>query len=186
MNTIGKIALIGGGGLLGLATSLTVLGAIVGPARPVATAATTTTAGTTSTVSATATPTPTPRAAACPSGSHNGGAADTYSGCFADPTATPAPSQTCYRLMTGHDSDSGARSIIELKATGADAEYACMGMDAQDGRSQGTITFAVTPATHLASDAHLNCTTTVAGSNVAVYDNGTLFSRAAASGFCKG
>ncbi|MEA2670883.1 MAG: hypothetical protein QOG45_1103, partial [Chloroflexota bacterium] len=25
-----------------------------------------------------------------------------------------------------------------------------------------------------------------AGSNVAVYDNGTLFSRAAASGFCKG
>jgi hypothetical protein len=120
MNKVSKVSLITVGGLLGIATSLTVLGAIVTPpAKPVAKVTTTT--STTVTVTATpaptaaptpvptaaptAVPTPTPRAAACPSGFHNGTPGDTYSGCFANPTPTPAPSDNC-QMVTRFDDGS--------------------------------------------------------------------------------
>jgi hypothetical protein len=124
MNKVSKYSLITVGGVLGIATSLTVLGAIVSPpATPVA--KTTTTVSRTSTVTVTATaeptaaptpmstpvstptptaaPTPTPRAAACPSGFHNGTPGDTYSGCFPNPTPTPKPSDSCQVVVHYED-----------------------------------------------------------------------------------
>jgi hypothetical protein len=203
MNKISRIALVSVGGFL----SLTIIAGVAGSSKPAAapqakvevrtnTVTVTSTPEPTSvptleptavpTATPTPRPTPTPRAAACPSGFHNGKPGDSYSGCFADPTPTPVPSTTCYRLMSGDDSDTGAHAIIEMKVTGPTAEIGCMAIDIQDGSKNGTVTFAVTPTAMLASDAHYNCTTTLSGNTVVVYDNGTAFSRAAAGGFCKG
>jgi hypothetical protein len=127
-------------------------------------------------------PTPTPTAKPCPSGFQNGVAGDTYSGCYADPTPTPAPA--CYRLMQV-TLDTGQSAIMEIRAAGSTPDIACLAADLQNGKTFGSGTLTVVSTDHLASDAHYNCSTTVGGVPVDVFDNGTVLSRISAQSFCK-
>jgi hypothetical protein len=87
--------------------------------------------------------------------------------------------------MAGDDPASGVHTIVEMKVTGPTANVGCLGLDIQDGTTHGSMTFTVRPTAVLASDAEYNCTVTIVHNTIAVYDNGTTFSRAAAAGFCK-
>jgi hypothetical protein len=211
MNKASKIAVIGVGAFVGIV----VIAGIAGGGKPaptapatattstvtvIATARATPTATARATAAPTATPTPqptavptpeptavpvptpTPTAKPCPSGFHNGVAGDTYSGCYADPTPTPAPA--CYRLMQVV-LDTGQSTIVEIRATGSTPDLACLAADLQSGKTFGSGTLTVVSIDHLASDAHSNCSTTVGGIPVQVFDNGTALSRVFAQTFCQ-